>query len=209
MGSLIKEEFTAFMIFLNGSLRQYIWWQFFIFMRGLTTSSIGRVCTRSAGGRRSAAAVLLGVFGLGVLLVELERPEDGFRDGRRGGQVGALRLEAVLVGDVGDGVGLAVVGREGEGTLGGDALVLASRVPQLTLFLGFDTIAGLVAGKQSEVSQFCSLKLQLTSKKRRKMKGSFKEIACTVACLCLNIVQKLVKANLHWYEPSAFTPSLT
>jgi len=51
----------------------------------------------------------------GVLLIVLDGAEDFFGDGGRRGQVGALRLEAVLVGHVRHGVRLPVVGHEREG----------------------------------------------------------------------------------------------
>ncbi|GLG94001.1 Protein of unknown function [Gryllus bimaculatus] len=67
------------------------------------------------GGRLLAAAaqaVLLGVRG-----VVLERAQDGLWDGRRRGQVRALRAEAALVRRVGDGVLHAVGARVRVGAL--------------------------------------------------------------------------------------------
>ena len=83
-----------------------------------------------------AAGLVGGVVG--------ERLEDGVGDGRRHGQVGALRLEAVLVGGVGDGVADVVGRREGEGALRGQG-TLRAVVPQLAALLGGRAILRLVA----------------------------------------------------------------
>jgi len=79
----------------------------------------------SAGGRVAVAATL--VF-LGVRGVVGQRPLDGLGDGRRRGQVGALRLEAVLVCDVLHRDGGAVVGGVREGALRLHGLLLTGRL---------------------------------------------------------------------------------
>jgi len=83
-----------------------------------------------------AAGLVGGVVG--------ERLEDGVGDGRRHGQVGALRLEAVLVGGVGDGVADVVGRREGEGALRGQG-TLRAVVHQLAALLGGRAILRLIA----------------------------------------------------------------
>lgn len=67
------------------------------------------------------------------------------RDFRRGGQVRAHRLEAVPVGHVRQRDRLAVAARVAEGALRGHRLVLTAGVLQVTLLLGLDAVAGLVA----------------------------------------------------------------
>ena len=57
----------------------------------------------------------------------------------------SLRLESIFVGGVLNGVSNTVGSHVGELPLGGDGLVLASGVLELTLFLGGDLVAGLVA----------------------------------------------------------------
>ncbi|KRK01272.1 uncharacterized protein Dyak_GE28983 [Drosophila yakuba] len=69
------------------------------------------------------------------------------------GQMGTLGLESVLIGDVVDGVGLAIIGHKGEGTLDGEGLQFRASVLQLTLLLSSNTIAGLeTVGEQGEGS---------------------------------------------------------
>lgn len=55
-----------------------------------------------------------------MLPVVLQGAEDGLRDRRRSGDVGALGMEAVLVSGVGEGHLLAVGGAVGEASFGGD-----------------------------------------------------------------------------------------
>ena len=79
--------------------------------------------------------------------VVLQGLEDLLGDGRGDGQVGALGLEAVLVGHVRDGVGLAVVGHEGEGALHGQGLVLGAGVVDQAAGLGLDAVLSLVPAR--------------------------------------------------------------
>jgi len=84
-------------------------------------------------------------FGLGVPGVELQGPEDGFGDGGRSGEEGALGLVAVLVGDVADLHGGAVGGGPLELTLDGLRAVFGAAAGALggTLGLGGNAVVGL------------------------------------------------------------------
>lgn len=62
------------------------------------------------------------------------------------GQMSSLGLESVLVGDVVDGVGLAVIGNEGVGSTDDNGLLLGADVLQLALLLVLLAIAGLQTG---------------------------------------------------------------
>lgn len=55
-----------------------------------------------------------------------------------------LGLETVLIGDVSDGVGDAILTDERELSTDSDSFVLGTGVPQFTLFLSGSTIAGLI-----------------------------------------------------------------
>lgn len=86
---------------------------------------------------------------VGVGGVVLQRLEDGFGDGWADGQMGALGVEAGLVGGVGDGVQLAVRGHELVGALDDSGLVLGALVHNITLLLSLDLVLGLVAGNRT------------------------------------------------------------
>jgi len=59
--------------------------------------------------------------------------------------MGTLGLESVLIGDVVDFVGLAIIGNEAEGSLDSKGLVVGVRVLQLSLSVSRLAIAGLEA----------------------------------------------------------------
>lgn len=65
--------------------------------------------------------------------------------------MGALGLEAVLVGDVVDGVGLAIISHEGVGAADHDGLLLGADVLQLSLLLVLFSIAGLQTARRKMV----------------------------------------------------------
>lgn len=76
-----------------------------------------RRLTASVSSWRSPSVVLLVLLAWGLGGQELEALEDGVRDGRRLGQVSALRPVAVLISCVRDGVVLAVIPCVREATL--------------------------------------------------------------------------------------------
>lgn len=107
---------------------------------GVTGRRAARVPPGAAGPRRLR---LLG----GVLLDGLE---DGVRDRGRGGEVVAAGAEAVLIGDVVDGVGGAVVALVGVGALDHAGFLVAACVLQFPGFLLAYAVFGFVAGSRRE-----------------------------------------------------------
>jgi len=68
------------------------------------------------------------------------------------GQMSTLGLESVLIGDVVDLVGLAIISNEAVGSTHRDSLVLSSNVVQLTYSLSSLSIGGFPAKKEVSVS---------------------------------------------------------
>lgn len=75
----------------------------------------------------------------------LESPLDQRRYRGRDGQMGALRLEAVLVGDVRELVDVALVVGKTEAARGLQGLLIGALMGELALLLRVDAVTGLVA----------------------------------------------------------------
>jgi len=65
--------------------------------------------------------------------------------------MGTLGLESVLVSDVVDRVGLAIIGHEGVGSADHDGLLFGADVLELTLLLVLLAVAGLVPRRARRV----------------------------------------------------------
>jgi len=91
-----------------------------------------------------------------VSIVVFDGAEDVLGDGGGNGEVSALGLVSVLIGDVLDLEALAVGGGVGVRALGDDGVfeALGLGLPQLTVLLSADSVLGLVTAGEEMVHEF-------------------------------------------------------
>lgn len=145
---------------------------------------------------RPVEGALVGLRGLGG--DEGQRLLDGLWDGRRGGQMGAFRVETVLVGHVADGIVHSIGAGVREGSLRVHRLqVLVAGVLQVAALLGGDSIPGLITATKLHERSTSNNKREITN--QFNFKTHFGAVI-GVNVFCYLWVEEINKKVLHSLE---------